>query len=73
MLRWRRKSMAENKSFTDKLIARAQRLAATDPFVPVAREYLTRHDRLITDYARGLFWVVPSFRPAQVATFMPLF
>ena len=63
----------ENKAFTEKLIAEAQRKAPEDAFSEVAVEYLTRLGRLAVDHARGLFWVIPPSGPAQVAIFCPMF
>lgn len=62
--------MAENRAFTEKAIAQAQRGALGEPFTDALHEYLVKQGRIAWDDKRALFWVQPPNGPPQVAVWM---
>lgn len=61
----------ENLGFTDRVIAKVQRLSIEDgPFVEALTDYLTLHGRIAYDLKRNLFWVIPPTGAPQVAVWM---
>lgn len=63
--------MSENRAFTDRCIAKLQRLSITDgAFVQAGTEYLIGHGRIAYDFGRNLFWALPPSGSPQVAVWM---
>lgn len=62
--------MTENLAFTDRCIAKVQRMSIDKLFVAAVTVYLVSHGRLSYDPRRNLFWVRPPSGPAQVAVWM---
>lgn len=61
----------ENIAFTDRVIAKAQRLSIEDGKFPVTlTDYLMRHGRIAYDVGRNLFWVQPTTGSPQVAVWL---
>lgn len=61
----------ENKGFTDRCIAKAQRASIRDGlFIQTLTEYLINKGRIAYDNKRDLFWVLPTSGPPQVAVWM---
>ena len=63
--------MSENIAFTERTIAKVQRLSIEDgPFVEAITEYLMKHDRLAYNFGRKLWWVKHPSQGMQVAVWM---
>lgn len=63
--------MSENLGFTERAIAKAQKLPAEDLFCQSITDYLFRHGRLAYDLTHKLWWVKLPNGTWNVAVWMP--
>jgi len=62
--------MNENLAFTDRCIAKLQRLSIEQLFCQVGTDYLMRLGRMAYDFERRLYWVKLPNGTWQVAVWM---